>query len=137
MQPKVGDRVGDIQVQDAGFNPGARRFGVDLDDVIHARHRNDHGVVQWHRRTGKSGARSTGHDIESEIMCDAHARRHFLGGFGKRHEPAAAELHGPVACVQAPFDVLMDDPIGAQQAPYPLSRLLLRSECPGAHLRRD
>ena len=93
-----------IEVDDAGLDPGDAIVEIDVENPVHPGERDDDRRTEWDRPAGEPGARTTGHD-GSPVPCgDPHDRLHVAGRGGEadRTGHTAAE-DGRVAAQQRAF----------------------------------
>ena len=106
VQPQVAHGAGEIEVQDAGLDPGDTRDRVDVEHAVHLR-RDDHDrIAQRRRAAGQAGAAPARHERPSVLSRDAHRGRDLVGRARPAHRDCGTLGDTRVARVQRELERL-------------------------------
>ena len=106
MQPQVAHGAGEIEVQDAGLDPGDPRDRVDVEHAVHLR-RDDHDrIAERCRAAGQAGAAAARDERPSVPSRDAHRGRDLVGGARPAHRDRGTFGDTRVARVQRELERL-------------------------------
>ncbi|MCY1276140.1 hypothetical protein D9M70_247980 [compost metagenome] len=102
--------LGNRQIAYAGLNPCGTGGWIDVQDVVEARHHQQHAFLQGQRAAGQPGPRATGHDGDAQFMADPQHPLDFVDGSGQHHQHRRGAIgRQPVAFVGLGFLALMQD----------------------------
>ena len=76
---------GDVGVDDAGLDGGARVFKVDFEDAVHAGEADDDAVFNRERAAAESGAGAASHERNFFAMAEADDGLDLFGGVGEKN----------------------------------------------------
>ncbi|MNP10469.1 hypothetical protein D3C76_1026220 [compost metagenome] len=103
-------RLGNRQIAHARLNPRGTGGGVDAQDVVEARHHQQHAFLKGQRTAGQTGAGATGDDGDVQLMTDAQYPLHFVDVPGQHHQHRRGAIgRQSVAFVGPEFLLLMQD----------------------------
>jgi hypothetical protein len=111
----VADGPAQVEVQDAGFDPGDPVDGIDVEDAVQVcRHDDDRS---FERRGAACEARATSARHERTLVTcrDPHRRRDVGTRRREAHDPRLAAFDARVASVEEQLQRLGACPVGAER----------------------
>ena len=83
VEAKWGRRLGDVQIDDAGFNNGDARHGIEVQDAIEPVECNDDAFLHRQRTAGEAGAAAAGDKGHAMLIAELHGGNHLVGRLGQ------------------------------------------------------
>ena len=114
VQPEVGDRAAEVEVEHPRLHPRAPLLGVDLEHAVEPGGDDHDGVVDGGRAAREAGAAPPGD--ERPVVARRHPHRvgDLAAGLGEAHDGGAAPRHARVARVERELERLGARPVGAE-----------------------
>ena len=106
---------GEIEVDDAGLDPGDPVVGVDLEDPVHLGHGDHDRRAERDGPAGEAGPGAARYDTAPVCGGDPHDRLHLGGVDGKADRPGhPAVEHRSVVAEQGPLGRIESDTVRRQ-----------------------
>ena len=99
-EARGGERIGQIEVEHAGLDPGQPVLRPHLEDAVHLGGDDDQRVADRGGCAREPGAAAAWHHGQLVDGRDPHARRHVVGAPGEDDQPCRAFDHRRVARVE-------------------------------------
>ncbi|MNF76378.1 hypothetical protein D3C84_584910 [compost metagenome] len=103
-------RLGNRQIAHTRLHSRGSGGGVDVQDVVEARHHQQHAFFQGQRTPGQTGAGAAGDHRDLQFMADTQHALHLVEVTGQHHQHRCGAVGGEsVAFVRFEFFALMQD----------------------------
>ncbi len=110
VEAEAGHRVGQVEVEDAGLDPGDPIVDVDLEHPVHLRRDDHQRLVDRSRAAGEPGSAAPGDERATVTRCDLHRARDLFGRAGKADGHCVSGFCPGVAAVERELERLRARP---------------------------
>ena len=114
VQPEVGHRAAEVEVEDAGLHPGHAGLDVDLEHPVHLGRDDHEGVVDGSRPARQAGPAAPGDERAAVARRGPDRERDVFGRTGKAHRDRVSGFCPGVAAVERELERLRARPTGAK-----------------------